>query len=185
MIYEIAPKLQKSLFAKKTRAAFLLAAAALALPCLAWGDDDDVKKAPAEIDWQLPAAPVSENLLPFYTSPFTKQSFTIDAKSLTVDTDGVIRYTIVSTSAGGAKNISYEGIRCSTYERRIYAIGHADGSWAKTRDSEWQLIPAQATNLQHAELAKNYFCSGTSIAGKAEQILQAIHYRRTDLPNRL
>ena len=89
-----------------------------------------------------------------------------------------MRYTIIGTSAGGAKNISYEGIRCSTFEKKLYALGHADGTWAKARDSDWQTIPTSGMNKQHADLAQNYLCSGTSIAGSVEQIVQNLRYHR-------
>jgi len=164
-----------------------LLAAALAIASLPghalnlFGDDPDAKeKETPEIDWQVPAPPVAENLLSFYVSRSTRQSFAIDAKSLTVDTDGIIRYTIIGTSAGGAKNISYEGIRCSSFEKRLYAVGNADGTWTRARNSEWLPIATTGPNLQHAELAQNYFCSGSTIAGKAKQILQTLRYPRPE-----
>jgi len=155
------------------------------LPCHAWNlfgaDDPDAKdKENKEIDWQPPAPPAAENMLPFYVSRITRQSFAIDAKSMTVDTDGVVRYTIIGTSSGGAKNISYEGIRCKSFEKRLYAIGNADGTWTRARSSEWQPIATSGPNLQHAELAQNYFCSGGQIAGKVDQILQTVRYHRVE-----
>src|ERR1700758_4051745 len=148
MTEQIAQAMQKFPFNKKNRMAGVLATAIAltSLPCLAWSwnpfqsDDADTKEkaAVAEFDWQLPTPPADENLLPFYVSKTTHQAFAIDTKSLSVDTDAVIRFTIVGTSAAGAKNISYEGIRCNSFEKRIYALGHADGTWARARDSEWQ-----------------------------------------------
>lgn len=155
----------------------LFTAATLSAPTLGWADDD-ANKPPAEIDWQLPAAPNAADMAPFFQSPLTKQSFAIDTKSVSVDKDGVVRYTIVGTSAGGAKNVSYEGIRCSTFEKKLYALGHADGTWAKARDSDWQEIPTGGMNKQHADLAQNYLCNGTSIAGTAEQIVQNLRFHR-------
>ena len=186
MIDYMIPLSQKPASNKKWASTCLLAAA-LAIASLPghalnlFGDDPDAKeKETPEIDWQVPAPPVAENLLSFYVSRSTRQSFAIDAKSLTVDTDGVIRYTIIGTSAGGAKNISYEGIRCRSAEKRLYAIGNADGTWTRARTSEWLPIAVMGPNLQHAELAQNYFCSGGSIAGKANQILQSLRYPRPE-----
>jgi hypothetical protein len=170
------------------RLAYVLAVAfaMVSLPGMATdrsqSDDPDAKeKVVAEIDWQLPTPPANNDLLPFYVSKTTRQAFALDTKSLSVDTDGVIRYTIVGTSSAGAKNISYEGIRCSGFEKRIYALGHADGTWARARDSEWQPIPIKGPNLQHAELAQNYFCNNGQIVGKAPQILQSMRYRKGGL----
>ena len=144
-------------------------------------DDPDAKeKETPEIDWQVPAPPVAENLLSFYVSRSTRQSFAIDAKSLTVDTDGIIRYTIIGTSAGGAKNISYEGIRCQQF-RETTVCGRQCGRYLDARtNSEWLPIAITGTNLQHAELAQNYLCSGGTIAGKAKQILQTLRYPRPE-----
>jgi hypothetical protein len=177
MICQIATLLQRGPTVGRPWAAVLLTVAALSVPALSWADDD-ANKPPAEIDWQLPAAPAAADLMPFFQSPITKQTFAIDAKSLSVDKDGVIRYTIVGTSTGGAKNVSYEGIRCSTFEKRLYALGHADGTWVKARDSEWQPIPTSGTNKQHEDLALNYLCDGTTIAGTASQIVQNLRYHR-------
>lgn len=147
-------------------------------------DDElnDKGKGSAEAAWQLPAPPAADNLLRFYASPTTGQSFGIDAKSLTVDPDGVIRYTMVSTSSSGAKNISYEGIRCRSHEKKLYALGHEDGTWALARNTGWEPIAAKGANLQHATLADYYFCRDELGAGNAERILNNIRYRRTPAP---
>jgi K+-sensing histidine kinase KdpD len=137
-------------------------------------------KAVAEAAWQLPAAPMPDDLLPFYTSRTTGQSFAIDAKSLTVGSDGVVRYTIVSTSSSGAKNIGYEGIRCSSHEKKLVAMGHADGTWARARNADWEPIMNKGANLQHAALAEDYLCLNASVAGTPEKILYALRYRRPE-----
>jgi hypothetical protein len=66
-----------------------------------------------EVALKLPAAPQDGNLLPIYVGPTATQRFALDSKSISVGKDGVVRYTVVSTSAGGAKNISFEGAAMS------------------------------------------------------------------------
>jgi hypothetical protein len=131
-----------------------------------------------ELQWQVPAAPLPENLLPFYTSITTGHSFAIDGKSLTVDKDGVVRYTMVATSSGGAKNVSYEGIRCATMEKKLFAFGHADGTWANARDPQWEPIPTLGANLPQLNLAKDYVCKSSLIPGKTGEILNDLRYHR-------
>src|ERR1035437_7332410 len=93
------------------RFAFLASIASVCCAQTSFDEEfDDQNKPWMEIAVQLPAAPVSKNLLPVYVSPTATQSFTIDVTSLAIGADGVIRYTMVATSATGAKNISYEGI---------------------------------------------------------------------------
>ncbi len=133
---------------------------------------DDHDKSWKEIALQLPAAPRTEDLLPFYVSPTATQTFAIDAKSLSVGADDVVRYTLVTTSASGAKNISYEGIRCQLLHKKLYAFGHPDGSWSRSRRDQWEPISGNAANRQHAALAGDYFCQGGMVAGKASEIVE-------------
>lgn len=137
-------------------------------------DFDDHDKTWNEIALQLPAPPRAENLLPFYVSPTATQTFAIDAKSLSVGADDVVRYTLVTTSASGAKNISYEGIRCQVLHKKLYAFGHPDGSWSRSRRDQWEQISGNAANRQHAALAGDYFCQGGLVVGKAPDIIERI-----------
>ena len=127
---------------------------------------------------QFPAAPEKENLLPFSASISNTLNFTIDAKSVTVENDGVVRYTLVITSKTGASNISYEGIRCSTAEKKLYAFGQADGSWSAAKRGGWDPIPNGGINRQHITLAKEYFCDGTRTAGNAATIVERIRRKK-------
>ena len=142
-------------------------------------DFEDLDKPWKEVALQLPPAPLAENLMPFYVSATATQTFSIDAKSLTLGTDGVIRYILVASSGSGAKNISYEGIRCSSFEKKLYAFGHPDGSWSRSRSDKWEPIRSNAANRQHAALAQDYFCQGLTVAGKAEQMVTRIRGKRS------
>jgi len=142
-------------------------------------DFEDLEKPWKEVAVQLPAAPLAENLLPFYVSATATQTFAIDTKSLTLGADGVIRYTLVTSSTSGAKNISYAGIRCSSFEKKLYAFGHADGSWSRSRSDKWEPIRSNAANRQHAALAQDYFCQGLTVAGNAEQMVARIRGKRS------
>ena len=137
-------------------------------------DFDDKDKPWQEIAVQLPAAPRQEDLVPFYVSATATQSFAIDTRSLSVGTDGVIRYTLVAISDAGARNVSYEGIRCASYERKLYAFGRPDGSWSRSRRDQWERILSNAVNRQHAALAKEFFCMEKTIAGTADEMVRRL-----------
>lgn len=141
-------------------------------------DFDDEYKPWQEVAVQLPAAPRAADLLPFYVSATATQSFAIDAKSLSAGPDGVVRYTLVADSPGGAKNITYEGIRCSSFEKKIYAIGHPDGNWSRSRRNQWERIAQNAANRQHAVLAKEYFCENAAVAGTAQHMRERIRLQQ-------
>lgn len=159
--------------------AALLAAASVAQSQSQFEEDfADESKTWQEIAVQLPAAPQTGNLLPFYVSATATQTFAIDAKSLTVGADGVIRYTLVAASPAGAKSISYEGIRCRSFEKKIYAIGQTDDSWSRSRRDQWERIAQNAANRQHSTLAKDYFCRSLTVAGKPEKMLERIRWQQ-------
>jgi hypothetical protein len=166
---------------RRIAAAFLALASAVTL-CHAQSrfeeDFDDPDKPWEEITIQLPAAPQAADLLTFDVSQTATQSFAIDAKSVTAGADGVVRYTLVATSASGAKNISYEGIRCASYERKLYAFGQKDGSWSRSRRDRWELITGNAANRQHAALARDYLCMEKTMAGKAAEMVERLRSKR-------
>jgi hypothetical protein len=143
-------------------------------PACADFEEDYELKAWQEMSVQLPAAPRKEALLPFYVSAATNNNFSVDAASLTVGADGVVRYVLVVETAGGARNVSYEGMRCLTRERRIYASGRLDGAWSKSRNNQWEPIHDVAANRQHAALFLEYFCPGGVIVRNSEEALNAL-----------
>jgi hypothetical protein len=142
-------------------------------------DFDDQNKPWEEIAIQLPPAPKAENLIPFYVSATATQQFAVDTASLSVGADGVVRYTVVATSDAGAKNVSYEGIRCQSYERKLYAFGRPDGSWSRSRRDKWERIAGNAANRYHAALFKDYFCDETAVAGSAKDIVARMRHNKS------
>jgi hypothetical protein len=106
----------------------------------------------------MPSYPKGENLQAIYVSEVTTHHFFVDASSLSVGKDGVVRYVLVIRTSGGATNISYEGIRCETLEYKIYATGRQDGQWTEARNAKWRPIENKPVNRQHAALSRNYFC---------------------------
>lgn len=131
-------------------------------------------------DWEaiqssLPAYPQPENLLEFDSGPATNLRYFIDAKSISVDEKRVIRYTMVIQSQQGASNVSYEGLRCETRERKRYANGNNDiHSWVRAGISEWQQLEAVAQLSAQRELAKYYFCPRGLVVGSPEEAVRAL-----------
>jgi hypothetical protein len=128
---------------------------------------------------QLPPLPQDHDLLPFNVSQNTPLQFAIDAKSLSVGTDGVVRYTIVVTSPSGARNINYEGIRCDTYEWRLYAGLNADhDGWDRTVANDWRRIEDGNLNAYQAALYQDYFCANKMPMAAAKTIVNNIRQNR-------
>ncbi len=111
-----------------------------------------------EVAAQLPPYPKAENLIPFDVSSATSNRFFVDAASISVGEDLVVRYTVVIEAAGGARNVSYEGLRCESGERRLYAYGHSDGSWSKARNAGWEPIKFRSLLSYQKALFEDHFC---------------------------
>ena len=141
-------------------------------------DFDDTTKPWQEISVQLPSMPNRTSLIPFYVSPTATQSFSIAPDTVSVGSDGVVRYVIVARSESGADNTSYDGLRCASLEYKSYAFGHADGSWARARRTDWIKLTGNAANRQHAALAESYFCDGNMVAGQATDIVKRLKTKR-------
>lgn len=150
-------------------------------------DSDFVYLLDRKPNWQenklegLPALPqAGARLLPFDVSNNTPLKFAIDPASLTVGTDGVVRYTIVIASPTGARNVNYEGIRCDTYEWRLYASLDADhNGWDQTVANDWSRIENGTLNAYHAALYADYFCANKLPVSKAPTIIENLRYGRT------
>jgi hypothetical protein len=133
---------------------------------------DDVRWGEAQVP--IPEYPKPENYLPLEVSATTPFVFFVDAKSLSVGKDGVVRYSLIAKSSGGALNISFEGMRCSDAQYRIYAFGRSDNTWSESRMSQWQPIPPDARNAQRAVLYRDFFCPLGGIIATAEDGVRAL-----------
>ncbi len=126
-----------------------------------------------EVEVPFPAYPSSADLIPLDVRSSTRTQFFIDPRSLSLADDGVVRYVLVVRGAGGAESVSFEGIRCATAERKLYALGRG-GEWVPSRNDSWQWIVDNALNRQHAVLAKEYFCPPGSARPSLAEILDLL-----------
>ncbi len=62
----------------------------------------------------------------------------VDAKSLAIGKDGVVRYTAVLMSSSGARNVLYEGLRCDEGLYKTYAYGVTGNRFQETTVPEWK-----------------------------------------------
>lgn len=128
-----------------------------------WGQFDfeyEADKSWVELSAQLPPYPKAENLVEFKVSSATRNRHFIDTASISVGEDKVVRYTVVIEATGGAKNVSFEGMRCATGERRLYAYGHSGGTWSKARNAGWEGIKLRSLLSYHKALYEDHFCPG-------------------------
>ena len=100
-------------------------------------------------------------LIPFYVSETTIFKFAVDTDSISIGKDGVTRYIVVMTNPSGEKQAQYEGIRCDSFQWRLY--GNLENNvWRENPLSSWRAIQTSVPNRYQAALAQGAFCSFTS-----------------------
>ena len=116
----------------------------------AWKEKGSVQPPPWPNDADLVEFRVTDRTTPF-------RHF-IDTKSLSVDAQQIVRYTVVVKSASGGRNVAYEGIRCTPNGAyRAYAYG-ADGRFQPSAGDDWRTVNADGVPPYVKDLARLYLC---------------------------
>lgn len=148
---------------------------ALATEWAGWEYDyDEEKKSWKEIQAQIPPFPKEQNLVLLEAGSETTHRFYVDVASVSVGADGVVRYTTVIKTAGGATNVTFEGMRCETREGKLYALGHRDGTWSRARNPRWQRIILRDLTPHHYVLYREYFCASPARPTPAKLAIDAL-----------
>jgi hypothetical protein len=145
-------------------------------------DAADAKVTPQEQAVALPAYPRESDLVEFRVGATSSHRFFVDPTTLDVGADGVVRYALVVKTEGGANNATYEGIRCASYEKRVYAVGTAQRKWIEARRSVWEAIQPDRANEYQAILYAEYFCPDRRIVPDKAAAVRALGggiFRRT------
>ncbi len=144
-------------------------------------DDFGRGKDVPESEWKedalvIPPYPQADDLVEVDLSlpefPFT---LFIDAKSLSIGKDRVIRYTALLRSRNGVENVSYEGIRCKHSKVQRYAYG-SGGQFRPVRNRDWRFIRKDGQDRFRTELVDYYFCP-LPIGDTERQILDKLKGR--------
>lgn len=147
------------------------AAAQTGQPELYVAQNEAGEQASDEQKLTLPAFPKDQDLVRIQVDGDVNFDFFVDLESVSVGRDRIVRYTLWARSVGGAINITYEGIKCKGRERKFYAFGRKDRTWAVARDPQWTSISIAPRDLAQATLHDAYFCPGRSmVPDRAEAI---------------
>lgn len=129
----------------------------------------------------LPPLPQDADLIPFSVSGTGNLSFAVDSKSVSVGKDNVVRYTVVTTSRSGARNVTFEGMRCDAFERKLYATLPAGAKeWIPNLSEygeNWHRMETRVSNAYAATLATDFFCEGRTVAGKPDDMVRELKSR--------
>ena len=124
---------------------------------------------------KMPLNPPNKNSLqPFYVSQATIFKFAIDTDSILIGNDGITRYTVILTSPNGSTQVQYEGIRCDSFQWRLYGT-FENGSWRENPLSSWKNIQDNVPNRYQAALAQGALCNFTSQEKDIKNILQSLN----------
>lgn len=141
------------------------------------------KRPEQEAEVALPAYPVNrEAWIPFETTAVTRNRFFVDRESLFISEDRTIRYALIIESPSGVRNVSYEGMRCSTAEVKTYAWGTSEGKWYAAKQPQWQPIRVDRINGQHETLYERYFCQAATGMRTAADIVRVMQQKDSRVP---
>jgi hypothetical protein len=143
--------------------------AALALFCVAVGLSPVAHAQPAvdEPEWTEtqvppPSAFDVKKLVPVEV-PGSSLTYGVDPASIQISSkDGIVRYVMVATSASGALNVMYEGLRCSTGEFKTYSRFLPEGEWRPVADAQWKSVFGNMPSKHALRFAKAGACDGTT-----------------------
>lgn len=124
----------------------------------------------AELDWteaEVPPPPAyDERKLALFEQPVgSSLTYSVAPETIAISkVDGVVRYVMVAASPSGAKNVMYEGIRCTTAEVKTYARASGDGRWSMVKNAEWRSLYGQSLSAHALRFARAGACDNAAPA---------------------
>lgn len=118
-----------------------------------------------------PAAFNTQQTIPVLVSVNSELRFGVDPQTLQIGEDDVVRYVIIATSASGAQNVLFEGIRCKTGEVKTYARWNPTppGSWTAST-GDWRSMMERAPSRHAWRLAQAGVCDGPTVNRPLEKM---------------
>ncbi len=137
------------------------------------GEERDPSKV-KEDDYVIPPMPPRVDWREYYLNAQTRNRYYIARELLSIGNDGAVRFVSRVVSPSGTENISAEGIRCGTGERRLYATLQRNGEWSATRGSRWLPIGGgNRLNSYAFMLYSDYLCLA-GVAMEPHRILEVL-----------
>jgi hypothetical protein len=123
----------------------------------------------------MPLNPPNKGTIqPFYVSQHTIFKFAVDTDSILIGNDGITRYIVILTSPNGNAQIQYEGIRCDSFQWRLYGTFETN-AWKENPLSTWRAIQSNVPNRYQAALAQGAFCNFSSQEKNIKNIINSLN----------
>jgi hypothetical protein len=78
------------------------------------------------------------------------------------------------TNPSGGQQAQYEGIRCDSFQWRLYGTLE-NGSWRENPLSSWRSIQSNVPNRYQASLAQGAFCNFNTQEKNIKTVVQALN----------
>ena len=118
--------------------------------------------------------PNKPSLQPFYVSQTTIFKFAVDTNSILIGSDGITRYIVVITNPSGGQQSQYEGVRCDSFQWRLYGT-FDNNKWNENPLGSWAAIKSKTPNRYQAALAQGAFCNFASQEKSMAVIMKALN----------
>ena len=96
--------------------------------------------------------------------------FGIDPDTLSIGKDQVVRYVLVMQGPA-ATTVVYEGLRCSTGQKRVYARRNGDSGWEIVQEG-WQPLNQSSATRYALNMARDGVCIGTAANSSVRDIVR-------------
>jgi hypothetical protein len=128
-----------------------------------------------EIETPPPPAFDVKKLITFEVSPNSQLVYGVDPAAISISQkDGVVRYVVVASNASGARNVMYEGIRCTTGEFKTYARQSSDGKWTNVSNPEWRSLFENMPSKHALRLARAGACDSAAPATSVDVLVRRL-----------
>lgn len=130
------------------------------------------------LDWkegEVPAPPAfdTRKLLTFEVAG-SSLVFGVDPATLRISDDGIVRYVMVASSASGARNVFYEGLRCVSGELKTYARYTPEGAWVKVNEPQWRSLFGNPATRHALQLARAGACNNSAPPTSVEEMVRLL-----------
>ena len=147
----------------------------LGLTTPVWSQFDVDEPEWKESDAPPPPAFDVDKLVSVDVSPNSSLVYGVDPASISItQSDGLVRYVMVATSASGVRNVMYEGIRCATGEFKTYARYSTDRKWTPVSTPEWRSMYGNAPFKHPLRLAKAGACDNAAPATSVKEMVNRL-----------
>ncbi|MCB2261398.1 MAG: CNP1-like family protein [Candidatus Thiosymbion ectosymbiont of Robbea hypermnestra] len=128
----------------------------------------------------LPPWPRNGDLIEFgVDDPAPQFRYYIDGRHISVGSDGVVRYTLIQKSPHGARNVSFEGLRCTPSGAfKTYAYGN-QGHFEKT-EGDWISLQGRHRDKLRRDLHGYILCRPRAFGPRSKRDM--LHTLRTRVP---